>query len=191
MLKPNDDYTGQGSFFGWEMNDTGWERALQQARRTPYVVQERVEPAIAPFATENYGHLEFQEMRVDLHPHAYLGKVLSCSSWLSSGGRRDSRPHRAWRRRLSSKVGSSGAVWGDLPLTIEIIEALLVNLSYSDESANGIDDLANFEFILPLHAGDDLYRLGERFVPFRQFLQPLVDVHRFGRRFNYSILCRR
>src|SRR5216684_3268474 len=45
VLKPNDDYTGQGSFFGWEMNDSGWERALRQALRSPYVVQEKVEPA--------------------------------------------------------------------------------------------------------------------------------------------------
>ena len=36
VLKPNDDYTGQGSFFGWEMNDSSWERALRQALRQPY-----------------------------------------------------------------------------------------------------------------------------------------------------------
>jgi len=24
-------------------------------------------------------------MQVDLHPHAYLGKVQGCSSWLSTG----------------------------------------------------------------------------------------------------------
>src|SRR5262249_9589815 len=38
VLRPNDDYTGMGSFFGWEMNDAAWERALRQALRTPYVV---------------------------------------------------------------------------------------------------------------------------------------------------------
>jgi hypothetical protein len=32
-----------------------------------------------------YGHLEFREMQVDVHPHAYLGKVQGCSSWLSMG----------------------------------------------------------------------------------------------------------
>ena len=32
-----------------------------------------------------YGHLEFREMQVDVHPHAYLGKVHGCSSWLSAG----------------------------------------------------------------------------------------------------------
>ncbi|MGH9659081.1 MAG: hypothetical protein ACRD96_11095 [Bryobacteraceae bacterium] len=84
-LKPNDDYSGLSSFYGWEMDDAGWQRALQQATRSPYIVQEKVEPVRATFPLETYGHLEFKEMRVDLHPQAYLGKVLSCSSWLSSG----------------------------------------------------------------------------------------------------------
>jgi uncharacterized circularly permuted ATP-grasp superfamily protein len=85
-LKPNDDYTGQGTFRGWEMDDAGWERALKLTQRSAYVAQLRVDPQRTEFPLENYGQLEFREMRVDLHPHAYLGKVLSCSSWLSSSG---------------------------------------------------------------------------------------------------------
>src|SRR5436309_985938 len=38
-LKPNDDYSDQHTYFGWEMDAAGWERALKQAMRTPYVVQ--------------------------------------------------------------------------------------------------------------------------------------------------------
>ena len=38
-----------------------------------------------------YGNLEFKEMQVDVHPLAYLGKVLSCSSRLSAG-------HAVWAR---------------------------------------------------------------------------------------------
>jgi hypothetical protein len=85
VLKPNDDYTGQGSFFGWEMNDSSWERALRQAMRTPYVVQEKVEPARSTFPLQSDGTLEFREMRVDVYPQAYVGKIQSCSSWLSWG----------------------------------------------------------------------------------------------------------
>jgi hypothetical protein len=84
-LKPNDDYSGQGSFFGWEMNDASWERALRQAMRTTYVVQEKVEPARSVFPMKSDAALEFREMRVDVHPHAYLGKIQSCSSWLAWG----------------------------------------------------------------------------------------------------------
>ena len=86
VLKPNDDYSDQHSFFGWEMDDAGWERAIKQALRRPYVVQEKVDPARAIFPVFNWGSLEFREMQVDLHPHAYLGKVLGCSSWVSAGG---------------------------------------------------------------------------------------------------------
>lgn len=84
-LKPNDDYTGQGSFFGWEMNDASWERALRQALHTPYVVQEKVEPARSVFPVRSDGGIELREMRVDVYPQAYIGRILSCSSWLSWG----------------------------------------------------------------------------------------------------------
>ncbi|PWU08400.1 MAG: hypothetical protein C5B51_07915 [Terriglobia bacterium] len=86
-LKPNDDYSDQHTYLGWEMDDAGWERALKQAMRTPYVVQERVNPALSVFPLMSFGHLEFREMQVDVHPHAYLGRVQSCSSWVSSGKR--------------------------------------------------------------------------------------------------------
>jgi uncharacterized circularly permuted ATP-grasp superfamily protein len=84
-LKPNDDYSDQHSYFGWEMDASAWERALKQTMRTPYVVQERVEPVRSVFPLMSFGHLEFREMQVDVHPHAYLGKVQGCSSWLSTG----------------------------------------------------------------------------------------------------------
>jgi uncharacterized circularly permuted ATP-grasp superfamily protein len=84
-LKPNDDYGDQHSYFGWEMDAADWERAVKQAMRTPYVAQERVESARSVFPLMTYGHLEFREMKVDVHPHAYLGKVQGCSSWLSAG----------------------------------------------------------------------------------------------------------
>jgi hypothetical protein len=86
VLKPNDDYTGKGIFFGSEMDAAGWERALREALRTPYVVQERVDFARSVFPLSTWGQLEFREMRVDVHPHAYLGKVLGCSSWLTATG---------------------------------------------------------------------------------------------------------
>ena len=84
-LKPNDDYSDQHTYLGWEMDDSGWERALKQAMRTPYVVQERVEPVRSVFPLMTFGHLEFRELQVDVRPHAYMGKVQGCSSWLSSG----------------------------------------------------------------------------------------------------------
>lgn len=83
VLKPNDDSGEEHAVQGWLTDDAGWERALRQASRTPHVVQEKVEPAKAVFPVYRYGSLEMRELQVDVHPHAYLGKVHGCSSWVS------------------------------------------------------------------------------------------------------------
>jgi hypothetical protein len=84
-LKPNDDYSDLHTYFGWEMDAGEWERALKQATRSPYVVQERVDPVRSVFPLMSFGQLEFRDLQVDVHPHAYLGKVQGCSTWLSTG----------------------------------------------------------------------------------------------------------
>ncbi len=86
ILKPNDDAPDQHFFRGSEIDDLGWEKALRQAMRTPYVVQEVVEPARTVFPLMQYGSLMMKEMQVDVHPHSFSGKVQGCSSWLSIAG---------------------------------------------------------------------------------------------------------
>jgi len=83
ILKPNDDSPDQHSFRGSETDDIGWEKALRQAMRTPYVVQEVAESAKVVFPLMQYGSLMMKEMQVDVHPHSFYGKVHGCSSWLS------------------------------------------------------------------------------------------------------------
>jgi len=85
VLKPNDDSGENHAVRGWETDESGWDRALKRALRIPYVVQEKVEATYAPFPLLHYGELEVKDMKVDLHPHAYLGKVQGCSSWLTAG----------------------------------------------------------------------------------------------------------
>jgi uncharacterized circularly permuted ATP-grasp superfamily protein len=84
VLKPDDGYGDQHSAFGDTLDQNGWERTLREAQRTPYVVQERVAPATSIFPLAPEGQLEFREMRVDVHPQAYFGKIAGCSSWLSA-----------------------------------------------------------------------------------------------------------
>ena len=84
VLRPNDDSAGEPDFHGSALDQAGWERAVRQAQRSPYVVQEKVEPARFLFPMLNYGHLEFKEMQVDVHPQVFLGKVAGCSSWVSA-----------------------------------------------------------------------------------------------------------
>ncbi|HYL34997.1 MAG TPA: hypothetical protein VEV17_03670 [Bryobacteraceae bacterium] len=86
VLRPNDEGTDQHSFRGSEVDDAVWEKALRTALRNPYVVQEVVEPVIDLFPVLQDGQLEMQRMRVEVHPHSYMGKVQGCSSWLTAVG---------------------------------------------------------------------------------------------------------
>ncbi len=86
VLHPNDEGTDQQSFRGSEVDGPGWEKALRTALRSPYVVQEAMDPVVDLFPVMQYGHLEMQKMRIDVHPHSYLGKVQGCSSWLTAVG---------------------------------------------------------------------------------------------------------
>lgn len=83
VLKPNDGSSDQHSFRGWEMEDGAWERALKTATRSPYVVQERIAPITEPFPVYRYGEVEVRDMNIDVHPHAFLGKVHGASTWLT------------------------------------------------------------------------------------------------------------
>jgi uncharacterized circularly permuted ATP-grasp superfamily protein len=86
VLRPNDEYSDLHSFIGYEHDEGSWARALREAQRSPYVVQERVPPSRSVFPLMSYGHLEFKEMQVDVQPQAFLGKVAGCSSYVSSSG---------------------------------------------------------------------------------------------------------
>jgi hypothetical protein len=86
VLRPNDDYGDLHSYIGYEHDQGSWARALREAQRSPYVVQEGVKPARTVFPMMNFGHLEFKEMQVDVQPQAFLGKVAGCSSYVSSAG---------------------------------------------------------------------------------------------------------
>jgi hypothetical protein len=86
VLHPNDDGADQQSFRGAEVDEAAWEKALRSALRNPYVVQEAMDPVVDVFPVLQYGHLEMQKMRIDVHPHSYLGKVQGCSSWLTAVG---------------------------------------------------------------------------------------------------------
>jgi hypothetical protein len=86
VLRPNDDSAEVHPVRGADVTDLGWENALRQAMRTPFVVQEVVEPARAVFPMLQYGSLMMKEMLVDIQPHAFLGSVHGCSSWLEVAG---------------------------------------------------------------------------------------------------------
>lgn len=85
VLKPNDDYGGHGITIGWNIDEPGWNEALQQAvENGDYVVQERVPTARETFpALKDDGTIEFAEQLVDLDPLLFNGKVGSAFTRLS------------------------------------------------------------------------------------------------------------
>jgi len=83
VLRPNSESAEIPSFEGASMDDVQWDRACKRAIRERYVVQEAVAPVTSKFPISMYGMLDYKEMEVDVHPHVCIGKVQSCSTWLT------------------------------------------------------------------------------------------------------------
>lgn len=86
VLRPNDQSAELPTVVGKSVDDAQWERAVKRALVTPYVVQEHIEPVVAPFPVRNYAGLTFRDMAIEVHPHSFLGKTHGCSTWLTSLG---------------------------------------------------------------------------------------------------------
>ena len=86
VLKPNDDYGGQGIYIGWEKNEKEWDEAIEQAIRGDYLVQERVTTGreVFPYVNESKGAVEMIEQLVDLDPLLFFGKVEGAFTRLST-----------------------------------------------------------------------------------------------------------
>ena len=86
VLKPNDDTVGPEHLPRRRDRRARLGKALRQAMRTPYVVQEVADPARAVFPLLQYGSLVMKEMQVEVHPHFFGGKIHGASSWLHVAG---------------------------------------------------------------------------------------------------------
>ena len=86
VLKPNDDYGGHGITIGWNVDQRGWDDAINEALADgDYLVQERVHTARETFpALTDDGRIEFAEQLVDLDPLLFNGRVGSAFTRLSS-----------------------------------------------------------------------------------------------------------
>jgi uncharacterized circularly permuted ATP-grasp superfamily protein len=79
VLKPNDDYGGQGVLLGWETDQATWDRALAAAQAAPFVIQERV-----PVPEEDYPTwtpeegLRITPRYVDSDPCVYGDRATGC-----------------------------------------------------------------------------------------------------------------
>jgi hypothetical protein len=75
ILRPNEATADLQTYFGWETEQSTWERAVKAAMMTPYVVQERAEEARSVFPVLQFGRLEMREMRITAQPYLFGGKM--------------------------------------------------------------------------------------------------------------------
>jgi len=84
VLKPNDDYGGNGIVLGWEVNDDAWAAAVRTAVAEPYVVQQRIALPTEPYPSLVDGALQFADRMVDTAPYVAQGHLDGCLSRLGT-----------------------------------------------------------------------------------------------------------
>lgn len=86
LLRPNDDTNDElPSWDGAATSDQAWERAVRTAVRASYVAQRRVPQHPVSFPVDLYGDIVYRDLNVEVHPHAFLGKVQGCSARIAGG----------------------------------------------------------------------------------------------------------
>ena len=73
VLKPNDEYGGAGIVLGWEVSDSAWAAAVEQALAEPFIVQERIGLPEESFPSWAEGTLVYANRIVDTAPFVFGG----------------------------------------------------------------------------------------------------------------------
>jgi hypothetical protein len=85
VLKPNDEYGGSGIVLGWDVDDAGWEQAMQLALTEPYVVQERITLPEEAYPSLVDGRVVVTDRIIDTAPFVFHGAFMDgCLTRLSS-----------------------------------------------------------------------------------------------------------
>lgn len=85
VLKPNDEYGGEGVVLGWTVDSSTWEAALKTALAEPSVVQERVSIPTEPYPSLIDGELRVIDRMLDTDPFVLGGGCVDgCLSRLST-----------------------------------------------------------------------------------------------------------
>lgn len=76
VLKPNDSYGGKGVVLGWDTTPEDWTKAVGEASKSHYIVQEKVNVAaeVFPFYQEN--QLRLNRVYVDADPFIFWGQTV-------------------------------------------------------------------------------------------------------------------
>jgi hypothetical protein len=75
ILKPNDNYGGQGILFGDRASESEWDAAIANALNKDYIIQERVNLHTEEFPIFNEREWSLRQMFVDTNPFIFRGIV--------------------------------------------------------------------------------------------------------------------
>ncbi|MEB3285840.1 MAG: hypothetical protein VKN33_11185 [Candidatus Sericytochromatia bacterium] len=75
VLKPNDEYGGKGIYIGWTSTPDEWRAALDEAQRSPYVVQWKVEAPQVTFPVWGEAGLVWEPQTIDIDPYMFFGEA--------------------------------------------------------------------------------------------------------------------
>lgn len=74
LIKPNDDYGGQGIVLGWETSDRDWETALSEALENSFIVQEKADIEKEEFPVYDK-EARLENLLVDFDPFLFQNQV--------------------------------------------------------------------------------------------------------------------
>ena len=74
LIKPNDDYGGEGLVLGWSSTESEWDEALQDALAKSFIVQERADIGKQEFPVFDK-QAELAELLVDFDPFLFHNEV--------------------------------------------------------------------------------------------------------------------
>ncbi|MBV6520135.1 MAG: hypothetical protein MNPFHGCM_00240 [Gemmatimonadaceae bacterium] len=76
VIKPNDEYGGKGIVLGWTVSHGEWEAAVQEAMKTPHIVQDKVVVPSEPYPSWVDGRVEIYDRMYDTAPFVCHGEYM-------------------------------------------------------------------------------------------------------------------
>lgn len=84
VMKPNDEYGGKGIAIGWACSPEEWKAALEEALKSPFVVQWKVHAPQVPFPVWGPEGMVWEPQTIDIDPYMFFGEAYGFLTRLSA-----------------------------------------------------------------------------------------------------------